>query len=137
MQDNGNIVDFLAWEWLLANTEAYAAVSRANGIVLNYDELAHDPEPKMRVLFAKLGLTWSDSTSRFLKQAASGDGSYYSLSRSAGAALSSWRGEGSACLLQRCRTRRTEPFGVRLGHYGQQWPVGTCCMTCPRKDRAG
>jgi len=86
VQENGNLVDFLAWEWLLANAEAHAAVSRADGIVLHYDELAHDPEPKMRILFASLGLTWSDSTSKFLKQSASGDGSYYSLSRSAGAA---------------------------------------------------
>ena len=86
VQDNSSLVDFLAWEWLLANAEAYAAVSRSGGIILHYDELAHEPEPKMQALFAKLGLEWPDSTSQFLRQAASGDGSYYSISRSAGAA---------------------------------------------------
>lgn len=86
IQDSKDLVDFLAWEWLVANAEAHAAVSRADGIILNYDELAQDPEPKMRLLFASLELTWSESTSQFLTQAASGDGSYYSISRSAGAA---------------------------------------------------
>ena len=86
VQDSGNIVDVLAWEWLLANAEAHAAISRAGGTILHYDELAQDPEPKMRTLFAALDLSWSDSTGKFLKEAASGDGSYYSISRSAGAA---------------------------------------------------
>lgn len=86
VQDGGNVVDILAWEWLLANAEAHAAIARSGGIVLHYDELARNPEPKMRTLFSAFGLDWSDSTSHFLKQAASGDGSYYSLSRSAGAA---------------------------------------------------
>jgi len=80
------VVDFLAWEWLLANVEAHTAISQSGGIILHYDALAQDPEPKMRALFATLGLGWSDSTSQFLRQAGSGDGSYYSISRSAGAA---------------------------------------------------
>lgn len=86
VQDSKDLLDFLAWEWLLANTEAHAAISRSGGVILSYDELAQDPEPKMRTLFAALGLAWCDSTSQFLKQASSGDGSYYSISRSAGAA---------------------------------------------------
>ena len=92
VQDNRDLVDFLAWEWLVANAEAHAAISRSDGIILNYDELAHEPEPKMRALFASLGLEWPDSTTQSLEQAASGDGSYYSISRSAGAA-DRWTGQ--------------------------------------------
>jgi len=79
-------VERLAWEWLLANLEASTAIAEAGGLILSYDDLARDPEPKIHALFTALGLEWSDSTSQFLSASSSGDGSYYSLSRSAGAA---------------------------------------------------
>jgi len=85
VNDNSEYIDRLCWEWLLANSEAHAAISRA-GVVLSYDDLAKDPEPQIRTLFSTLGLDWPECTTQFLKQASSGDGSYYSLSRSAGAA---------------------------------------------------
>ncbi|HWY65992.1 MAG TPA: sulfotransferase [Rhizomicrobium sp.] len=86
VHDGSEYVDQLCWEWLLANSEAHAAISKAGGMVLNYDDLAKGSEAKLHTLFATLGLEWSDRTSQFLKQTSSIDGSYYSLSRSAGAA---------------------------------------------------
>jgi len=85
VDDNSEYIDRLCWEWLLANAEAHAAISKV-GAILSYDDLAKDPEPQIRTLFSTLGLDWPDSTTQFLRQASSGDGSYYSLSRSAGAA---------------------------------------------------
>jgi hypothetical protein len=86
VDESSEYIDRLGWEWLLGNSEAHAAISGAGGVILNYDELAKDSEPKLRSLFDSLGLGWSDHTSHFLQQSSSGNGSYYSLSRSAGAA---------------------------------------------------
>ena len=86
VHDGSEYIDRLSWEWLLANCEAHTAIARAGGTILSYDDLARDSEPQMRALFDALGLDWSDNTTQFLRNASSGNGSYYSLSRSAGAA---------------------------------------------------
>lgn len=89
--DNDDVAKHLAWEWLLANCEAHAAISEAGGIILRYEDLAGSPESELRSLFSRLDLEWSDSTGDFLKASSSGNGSYYSLARDPVAAVNKWR----------------------------------------------
>ncbi|HKQ45250.1 MAG TPA: sulfotransferase [Rhizomicrobium sp.] len=88
----GGLVETLAWDWLLANCEAYPAISE-RGVVLRYEDLAQNPEAQLRALFSKLGLAWSDSTTQFLKACSTGDGSYYSLARNPVAAANRWKSQ--------------------------------------------
>lgn len=87
-------VERLAWEWLLANSEACEALSQAGGTIVKYEDVAASPEAELRPLFAKLGLDWPDSTTQFLKtSSATGESSYYSLTRDPMVAISRWKQE--------------------------------------------
>ena len=91
IREDGEVVQRLAWEWMLAYSEAYAPVLEAGGTILRYEDLVADPQGVLRPLFSKLGLAWSDATAQFLKSSASGDGSYYSLARDPAAAANKWK----------------------------------------------
>ncbi len=91
--DSSDIVERLAWGWLVANCEAHAAISQAGGVVMRYEDLAANPEHELQVLFSKLGLGWSDAVSRFLKSSSVGDGAYYSLARDPVRAANKWKSE--------------------------------------------
>lgn len=85
-------VERLAWEWLLANGEATDAVLQGGGLIVKYEDVATAPETELRSLFSKLGLDWSDSTTRFLKSSSAGEGSsYYSLTRDPAVSISRWK----------------------------------------------
>jgi len=87
-------VERLAWEWLLANCEAGDAVTLAGGIVVKYEDVASSPEKELRSLFSRLGLDWSDDTTLFLKaSSATGESSYYSLTRDPAVSISRWKQE--------------------------------------------
>ncbi|HKY18671.1 MAG TPA: hypothetical protein VJL82_07030 [Rhizomicrobium sp.] len=88
----GGLVETLAWDWLLANCEAYPAISQ-KGAVLRYEDLTQNPESQLRALFSKLDLEWSDTTTQFLKASSAGDGSYYSLARDPVAAANKWKSQ--------------------------------------------
>jgi hypothetical protein len=87
----GDTIAQLAWAWVVANSEAYAALVRTGGTLMRYEDLALNPEAELRPLFAKLGLEWSQATSRFLKSSQGGDGSYYSLARDPAEAIGKWK----------------------------------------------
>jgi hypothetical protein len=91
VNDTEDLVERLAWEWLVANCEAHAAISKRGGITLKYEDLAYSPETELRSLFAKLGLDWAVSTTEFLKTSSSGDGRYYSLARNPVTAAHKWK----------------------------------------------
>lgn len=93
LDQTGDPVERLAWEWLLANCEASEAISQAGGFVVKYEDVAIGPETELRPLFSKLGLDWSDSTTQFLKASSGGEGSYYSLTRDPMVAISRWKQE--------------------------------------------
>lgn len=86
-----DIVDNLAWGWVLANAEAHAAVTKAGGIVLEYEALAADPVRIAKDLFEKLELSWSGQTEKFISHASQDDGGYYSVSRNAQEAANRWK----------------------------------------------
>jgi hypothetical protein len=90
--DPDDLVDNLAWGWVLANAEAHAAVAKAGGIVLQYEALAADPIGVSKKLFADLDLEWSKATSDYIAEASqSRDGGYYSVSRDPNEAANRWR----------------------------------------------
>lgn len=86
-----DVVELLAWTWLLQNMEARRAVL-PRGRVIRYDDYAADPVESTRALFRQLQLSWTDQTERFLTQAASRDGSYYATFRRP-SAIDGWRRE--------------------------------------------
>jgi hypothetical protein len=99
-----DLVDNLAWGWVLANAEAYAAVTKANGIVLQYEALAADPLNVSRKLFADLGLEWSRATSTYIAEASqSSDSGYYSVSRDPDEAANRWKSKMDADVFARIR----------------------------------
>jgi Sulfotransferase family len=92
IRDENDVVERLAWQWLVANSEAHKAISQAGGIILRYEDLAADPNTLSRSLFAKLGLDWSEATAQFFRSTSSGDdSSYYSLARDPVVAANKWR----------------------------------------------
>jgi hypothetical protein len=98
-----DLVTRLAWEWLLANCEASAAVGQAGGILIRYEDIAAGPEAALRSLFASLGLDWSGQTTDFLKTSAAGEGSYYSLARDPMIAANKWKKEMPADQIEKVR----------------------------------
>lgn len=93
----------LAWEWLLANCEARAAVDRAGGAIVRYEDVAAAPEPSLRSLFAALNLDWSEQTTDFLKISAASEGSYYSLARNPMIAANKWKTEMASDQIEKVR----------------------------------
>jgi Sulfotransferase family len=93
MCDADDLVERLAWVWLLANCEAYAALSQRGGAVIRYEDLTNSPESELRALFSKLGLDWSENTTEFLRTSSAGDGSYYSIARDPVLAANKWKSE--------------------------------------------
>ena len=81
----------LAWNWLLSNAEAYAAISAANGKILIYERLANQAMAETKAVFSEVGLDWSPETERFLLQSMKSEGSYYSVSRDPAKAINRWR----------------------------------------------
>jgi hypothetical protein len=102
--DSEDFTTRLAWEWLLANSEAQAAITQAGGIVIRYEDITAGPEKELRPLFARLGLDWSEQTTQFLKTSAAGDGSYYSLARDPMAAANKWKREMEPDQIEKVRT---------------------------------
>ena len=80
--DQSTAVERIAWDWLVANSEALKAVLAHGGVVLSYDRLAQHPMEGARNLFAQIGLDFSRQTARFIEQSANRNGSYYSVFRS-------------------------------------------------------
>lgn len=98
---DADVAETLAWNWVLSNAEAHAAVTKAGGITLNYETLAQDPEGVSKKLFRELGLAWSEETSAFLAKSAQDDDSYYSVSRDAEKASNRWKTELDPELISR------------------------------------
>jgi LPS sulfotransferase NodH len=82
----GGIAEQLAWDWLIANSEAWEAVTEKGGLVVSYDRLAQEPVATARQIFARLGLSWQAGTERFLTRSVNRDGRYYSVFRAPKAA---------------------------------------------------
>ena len=101
--DNDDWVTRLAWEWLLANCEASAAIAQAGGTIIRYEDIAAGPEAALRPLFASLGLAWSEQTTDFLKTSAAGEGSYYSLARDPMVAANKWKREMAPDQIEKVR----------------------------------
>ena len=104
VREDSDVVERLAWEWLVANSEAHGAISQAGGTILRYEDLAADPHAVSRSLFAKLGLHWSEATARFLKSSSSGDGSYYSLARDPAVAANKWKSKLDGQQIEKIRS---------------------------------
>jgi hypothetical protein len=81
MLTGGNMVQTLAWDWLIANSEALSSVTARGGLVVSYDTLAESPLAGSRVLFELLGLSWHHQTEAFLSRSSNRDGGYYSVLR--------------------------------------------------------
>jgi len=99
-----DLVETLAWEWLLANSEAHTAIVRMGGLVIRYEDLANDPPSQLHSLFSKLSLDWSDSTSQFLETSSAKDGAYYSLARNPVAAANRWKREMEEAQVQKIKS---------------------------------
>lgn len=80
--EQSTAVERIAWDWLIANSEALKAVLSHGGLVLSYDRLAQHPMEGARDLFAQIGFDFSRQTARFIEHAANRNGSYYSVFRS-------------------------------------------------------
>jgi hypothetical protein len=115
VREDSDVVERLAWEWLVANSEAHGAISQAGGTILRYEDLAADPHAVSRSLFAKLGLDWSEATAQFLKSSTSGDGSYYSLARDPLVAANKWKTKMDEQQIEKVRSI------VSLDPIGQQY----------------
>ena len=81
----------LAWNWLLSNAEAYAAIRAAGGRTVVYDTFATRAIAETKALFEHVGLTWKLETERFLLHSTVSEGSYYSVSRDPSKAINRWR----------------------------------------------
>ncbi|MGH7864069.1 MAG: hypothetical protein ACREQB_03705, partial [Candidatus Binataceae bacterium] len=91
----------LAWNWLLANAEAYDAIRTFGGTVLVYETLVEGALDTVRSLFPKLGLGWAPEPEAFLLQSWARDGGYYSVYRRPGHSLTRWREELGADAVKR------------------------------------
>jgi len=98
-----DLVETLAWEWLLANCEAHAAISRMGGQVVRHEDLAGNPAPELHALFSRLGLDWPASTAQFLQASTAGDGTYYSVARNPAVAANRWRQEMEPAQIEKIR----------------------------------
>jgi hypothetical protein len=81
--NGSNMIERLAWDWVIANTEASEAVQSHGGLIVSYDQLAKDPGEGVREIFERIGLPFSRETSRFLEKALNRSGRYYSVFRAA------------------------------------------------------
>lgn len=81
----------LAWNWLLSNAEAYAAIRAAGGTTVIYESLAQDPINEAKALFAEVDLDWAEETEAFLRRSAESEGSYYSVFRDPEKSVNGWR----------------------------------------------
>ena len=101
--DEGDEVALLAWSWLLANAEAISAIEPAQGSVVRYEEVAHEPARHIRQLFERLGLGWPEQTETFLQQSQESQGDYYSVFRNSGDTAERWRKELDAGTIGKIR----------------------------------
>jgi hypothetical protein len=105
-------VEKLAWNWLLANAEAYPAIAGAGGAVIVYENFADDALGGAKTLFAQLGLGWASETEIFLRRSAESEGGYYSVFRDPEKAANRWRAEISEATMARVRAIVTrDPLG--------------------------
>jgi hypothetical protein len=83
----------LAWNWLLSNAEAYAAIRAFGGTTVIYESLTQNALSEVKKLFAKVDLNWAPETEAFLRRSWETDGGYYSVFRDPERSANSWRTE--------------------------------------------
>lgn len=83
----------IAWNWLLMNAEAFAAIGTLGGTTVFYESLMQDPLGEAKRLFAAVGLPWAPETEAFLTRSWKEDGSYYSVFRNPETSVNRWRTE--------------------------------------------
>jgi len=83
----------IAWNWLLMNAEAFAAINALGGATVFYESLMQDPLGEVKRLFAAVDLPWARETEAFLSQSWEQDGSYYSVFRNPETSVNRWRTE--------------------------------------------
>jgi hypothetical protein len=96
-------VDLIAWNWLLANAEAYQAVKTTGGTMVIYESLVSGGADAAAKLFTQVGLRWTDETARFLKDSRSRNGGYYSVYRDPSQAINGWKLELDSAIVARIR----------------------------------
>jgi len=113
--DNNDDVAFLAWSWLVSNSEAQAAVQHANGLILDYDDVASDPTRHIRVVFERLQLGWPEQTQKFISLSQQSEGDYYSVFRDSREAAQRWRSELDNATIGKIRAIvERDPLGTRF-----------------------
>ena len=83
----------IAWNWLLMNAEAFAAIGALGGKTVFYESLMEDPLGEVKRLFAAVDLPWARETEEFLNRSWEQDGSYYSVFRNPETSVNRWRTE--------------------------------------------
>lgn len=83
----------IAWNWLLMNAEASAAINALGGTTVFYESLMQDPLGEVKRLFATVDLPWAPETETFLDRSWKEDGSYYSVFRNPETSVNRWRTE--------------------------------------------
>ena len=105
-------VEQLAWNWLLSNAEAVAAVDAADGDSVIYDELARDPTRIMRNLFERTGIDWVPQVDAFLRETSTREGGYFSVYRRRVEATNHWRSQLNEDVIAKVRAIVTrDPVG--------------------------
>lgn len=86
-----------AWNWVIHNDKALEDLAGNNNVTrLRYEDLAEDPEPKARELFAWCGLEWHAQCSAFVAESTQGtqqEEGYFQIKRDPHEAMSKWRRE--------------------------------------------
>jgi hypothetical protein len=83
----------IAWNWLLMNAEAFAAIGALGGTPVFYETLMQDPLGEVKRLFAAVDLSWARETEEFLSRSWEQNGSYYSVFRNPETSVNRWRSE--------------------------------------------
>lgn len=107
-------VEKIAWNWLLMNAEASAAINALGGTTVFYESLMQDPLSEAKRLFTTVDLFWAPETEAFLNRSWKEDGSYYSVFRNPETSVNRWRTELSDDTIKRIGAiTARDPIGER------------------------
>jgi len=89
-------VEQWSWHWAILNQKAYDELADSTRVkFVLYEDLAANPQARVRELFAFCGLDWAAQTASFLDQSMTyaGKSGYYGVKRDSLAAAQKWRSE--------------------------------------------
>jgi hypothetical protein len=89
-------VEQWSWHWAILNQKAHDELATSSRVkFVLYEDIAANPEARVRELFAFCGLDWTARTAAFLDRSTTytGKSGYYGVQRDSRAAAQKWRSE--------------------------------------------